>query len=101
MRLNDLPSGESVIQEKLKDPAFRAEWERTAVARAVAIRVVEYRTQHAMSQTELARRLGMKQPAIARLEAADHNPTFETLARLSSTLGIEFHIAVRPEGIAI
>ena len=101
MRLSDLPSAESVIQENLKDPAFRAEWERTAVARAVAIRVLEYRTQHGMSQTELGRRLGMKQPAIARLEAGEHNPSFETLVRLSSTLGIEFHIAVRPDGIAI
>lgn len=101
MRLNDLPSAEAVIAEKLKDPAFRAEWERTAVARAVALRVIEYRAQHRISQTELARRLGMKQPAVARLEAGEHNPSFETLSRLSSTLGIEFHIAVTPKGVAL
>lgn len=101
MRLSDLPSAESVIEENLKDPAFRAEWERTAVARAVATRVVEYRGQHGISQTEMARRLGMKQPAVARLEAGEHNPSFETLARLSSALGIEFHIAVTPDGVAI
>lgn len=101
MRLRDLPSAEAVIAENLKDPAFRAEWERTAVARAVAIRVLEYRAEHGVSQTELARRLGMKQPAVARLEAGEHNPSFETLARLSNALGIEFHIAVTPAGIAI
>ena len=101
MRLHDLPSAGTVIEAKLKDPMFRAEWERTAVARAVAIRVLEYRAQHGITQTELARCLGMKQPAIARLEAGEHNPSFETLARLSSTLGIEFHIAVRPDGIAM
>ncbi len=101
MRLNDLPSADAVIQQKLKDPVFRAEWERTAVARAVAIRVLGYRAQHGITQTELARRLGMKQPAVARLEAGEHNPSFETLARLSSSLGIEFHIAVTPEGVAI
>ncbi|MCA1846051.1 MAG: helix-turn-helix domain-containing protein [Actinobacteria bacterium] len=99
MRLSDLPSAESVIAQNLKDPAFRAEWERTAVARAVALRVLQYRTEHGISQTELARRLEMKQPAIARLEAGEHNPSFETLARLSSALGIEFHIAVTPEGV--
>jgi ribosome-binding protein aMBF1 (putative translation factor) len=101
VRLSDLPSAEAVIAEKLEDPAFRAEWERTAVARAVALRVIEYRAQHEISQTELARRLGMKQPAIARLEAGEHNPSFETLSRLSRTLGIEFHIAVTPHGVAI
>lgn len=101
MRLSDLPSAQAVLAKNLKDPAFRAEWERTAVARAVALRVVEYRAEHGISQTELARRLGMKQPAVARLEAGEHNPSFETLARLSSSLGIEFHIAVTPDGVAI
>ncbi len=43
----------------------------------------------------------MKQPAVARLEAGEHNPSFDTLARLSSVLGIEFHIAVTPAGVAI
>jgi hypothetical protein len=43
----------------------------------------------------------MKQPAVARLEAGEHNPSFDTLARLSSALGIEFHIAVTPAGVAI
>jgi hypothetical protein len=37
----------------------------------------------------------------ARLEAGEHNPSFDALARLSSALGIEFHIAVTPEGVAI
>ncbi|HEX9504974.1 MAG TPA: helix-turn-helix transcriptional regulator, partial [Acidimicrobiia bacterium] len=84
-----------------RDPAFRAEWERTTVARAVAVRLVEYRVEHELTQTALARKLGMKQPAIARLEAAEHNPSFDTLARLSSALGIEFRITVSPDGVAI
>ena len=91
---------EKVSADQLKDPAVRAEWERTAVARAVAVRLVEYRVEHALSQTSLARKLGIKQPAVARLEAGEHNPTFDTLARLASTLGIEFHIAVTPTGVA-
>ena len=101
VKLSDLKSADSVLAARLEDPAFRAEWERTAVARAVAVRVVEYRAQQGITQTELARRLGMKQPAVARLEGGGHNPSLETLARLSSALGIEFHIAVTPRGVAI
>jgi transcriptional regulator with XRE-family HTH domain len=71
------------------------------VARAVASRLVEYRVEHALSQAAVARRLGMKQPAVARLEAGGHNPSFDTLARLSSVLGIEFHIVVTAAGVAI
>ena len=101
MKLQKAQAADKVLARQLRDPRFRAEWERTAVARAVAARLVAYRAEHGLSQTALARVLGMKQPAIARLEAGEHNPTFDTLARLSSTLGIEFHIAVTPAGVAI
>jgi transcriptional regulator with XRE-family HTH domain len=47
------------------------------------------------------RQLGMKQPAIARLESGDHNPSIETLWKLASGLGIEFHIDVTPKGLAV
>jgi ribosome-binding protein aMBF1 (putative translation factor) len=101
MKLQSMRGSDKVTARQLKDPAVRAEWERTAVARAVAVRLVEYRAEHSLSQTALARQLGMKQPAVARLEAGEHNPSFDTLARLSSALGIEFHIAVTPAGVAI
>ncbi len=101
MKLQKMRASDKVVARQLKDPKFRAEWEGTAVARAVAARLVEYRVEHALSQTALARLLEMKQPAVARLEAGEHNPSFDTLARLSSALGIEFHIAVTPAGVAI
>jgi hypothetical protein len=34
MKLSDLRTSEEVLAGALRDPAFRAEWERTAVARA-------------------------------------------------------------------
>ncbi|MGH2850341.1 MAG: helix-turn-helix domain-containing protein [Solirubrobacteraceae bacterium] len=78
------------------DPGFRAEWERTALARAVAVAIVRYRAQHDLSQRELAERLGMKQPQVARLELGEVNPSIDTLMRVSGRLGIEFTIDVRP-----
>lgn len=94
MKLNELPTHDQVLTDHLKDPAFRTEWERTAVARVVANRIVAYRAEHRLSQSALARKLGMSQPAIARLELAEHEPTFATLARLSHILGINFHIDI-------
>ena len=83
--------------ERLRgDPAFRTYWERTALARAVAIRLVQYRVEQHLTQTELARWLEMRQPVIARLEAGEHNPSMETLLRLSNVLGMEFLIHVAP-----
>ena len=98
MKWSELTTGRKVLEEHLKDPAFRAEWERTALARAVAIRITKYRAEHGLSQTRLATQLGMKQPAVARLEAGDTNPSVETLIRISRALGIEFLLDVAPVG---
>lgn len=96
MKLRDMKTFDEVLTEDLKDPELRARWERTALARAVANRVIVYRTQRGLSQGELAEQLGMKQPQIARLESAEHNPTIETLIKLVNALDIEFVIDIHP-----
>lgn len=99
MKLSDLPTHEEVLAEHLDaDPEHRREWERTALARAVAVKVIAYRAEHGLSQTALAGRLKMSQPAVARLESGEHNPTFPTLLRLSDALGIELAIDIAPTG---
>jgi transcriptional regulator with XRE-family HTH domain len=92
---------EQVLAEQLEDPAFRAEWQRTALARAVANRVIAYRAEHGLSQADLARQLGVSQPAVARLEIGEHEPTFTTLSRLSQRLGIDFHIDITPTSVEL
>lgn len=102
MKLSEMKTNEELIAEHLRtDPEFRAEWERTALARAVAVAIVRYRSDHDLSQRELAERLGMKQPQVARLELGEVNPSIETLMRMSSRLGMEFTIDVRPAGAPV
>jgi transcriptional regulator with XRE-family HTH domain len=96
MKLSDMKTHDELLAEQLADPEFRAEWERTALARAVALRLVRYRTERDISQRDLAELLGMKQPQVARLERGDVNPGLETLMRLAGALEIEFTIDVRP-----
>ena len=59
----------------LQDTDFRAEWERTA----------------------LARLLGWRQPVVARLEAAEHYPTMDTLLTLARKLGLRVQVDVGPK----
>jgi transcriptional regulator with XRE-family HTH domain len=96
MKLSDMKTSEQVLADELLDPAFKAEWDRTAVARAVALKVLAYRTEHNLSQRALASKLGVTQPQVARLEAGEHNPTIDTLARLAQTFDIEFAIDIHP-----
>jgi transcriptional regulator with XRE-family HTH domain len=96
MKLSDMKTSEQVLEEELRDPEFQREWDRTAVARAVALKVLAFRTEHGLSQRTLAKKLDMTQPQLARLEAGEHNPTIDTLARLAQTLDLEFAIDIHP-----
>lgn len=94
--ISDLKTAEEFLEEQLQDPGFRAEWNRTALARAVSLGIISYRSAHGLTQTELARIIGIKQPAVARLEAGETNPSWETLSRISQALGIEFLVDIAP-----
>ncbi|MBI2301559.1 MAG: helix-turn-helix transcriptional regulator [Armatimonadetes bacterium] len=91
---------DEVLARHLQDPEFRAEWERTAVPRAVALWLVRYRAEHGLSQRALAARVGLQQPTIARLEAGDTEPKLSTLLRLSMALGTPVELLVGGDGVA-
>lgn len=96
-QLDNLKTHDELLAAQLADdPEFAREWERTAVARAVAIEVVRYRAEHDLTQTGLGRRLGMSQPQVARLESGDHNPSIETMMRLVRALDIELALDFAP-----
>jgi len=89
---------DQLVEESLQDPEFRAEWERTAPARALALRLVAYRAEHGLSQTALAKRLGVSQPAVARMELGEHLPTLGTLIKIADALDVEVLVDITPKG---
>jgi transcriptional regulator with XRE-family HTH domain len=93
--LSDLKTGEQVAAE------VAAELARTSVANQLAILIIRYRVEHGLTQTALARQLGLKQPAVARLEAGDHEPSVATLARLANKLGITLRLDVEPDSVVL
>src|SRR5439155_15391676 len=89
---------DDVIAERCaNDAEFRDYWNRTALARAVAIAVIRYRSERELSQRALARHLGMPYSQVARLELGEHNPSIDTLQRLAKGLGLRFIVAVAPD----
>ena len=100
-KLSDPTSADQIAAIELADPEIRREHDRTALAHAVAMRVIGYRVERGLSQTALARLLGMHQPAIARLEAGEHEPSLAMLSRLATRLGIEFHIDITSEAFSL
>lgn len=96
--MNRLIPNDDVLAQELEDPEFREQWERTALARWMALELSHYRAMHSLSQRELAEQLGMKQSQVARIETGEHNPSLGTLARLATGLDLELMIDIRPQG---
>jgi len=97
MTIDQLISHEELLAKELRDPEFRAEWERTALARWLAIEVAHYRAEHDLSQRQLAERLGVHQSDVARMETGEHTPTLDRLVRVAKGLDIELMIDIRPQ----
>ena len=100
-KLSESRTGEELLVEDVKDPDVAAELARTAVANQLAILVIQYRVNRGLTQTALARQLGMRQPAIARLEAGDHEPSVAMLARLANKLGITLRLDLTPDSVEL
>jgi DNA-binding XRE family transcriptional regulator len=94
-------TGDQLVADDRQDLELTAELARTAVASQLAILVTRYRVEHGLTQTALARQLGMRQPAVARLEAGDHEPSVTTLARLANKLGINLRLDLSPDSVAL
>lgn len=95
VKLSELRAEAEIHEQDLRDEEYRLEVERTQFANDVAIKVIQYRVSHGLSQAGLARRLGMRQPNVARLESGEHEPSLSTLARLSLALGLDFSVEVK------
>lgn len=76
----------------LNDRATSAAYEARRPVYTFALQLAELRHQKGLSQAALARRAGMKQSEVARIEAAEASPTFDTMARLLSAAGAELDI---------
>jgi transcriptional regulator with XRE-family HTH domain len=90
-----------VRAELLADPAVAAEYGNNLLAHQVALAVLQYRSEHSLSQRQLGKLLGMPQPNVARLEAGERLPTIETLAKLARVLGRDFTVEVTPEHVGL
>ena len=101
VKLSELPTADEVREHDMTDLEYRRELESTRLANDVAIKVIRYRADRGLSQSALARMLGMRQPNVARLESGDHEPSLSTLARLSSALGLDFTVIVKPDRMTL
>ena len=83
-------------RQLLKKPNIRKEYEALKPKYELIRSLIERRNELAISQRELARLIGMKQPAICRLERGDNNITVGTLFRVAKALDLDIEVKPKP-----
>jgi len=78
--------------ELLKNPQIRKEYEALKPKYDMIRGIIERRNQMHISQTQLAKMVGTKQPAISRLEKGDYNTTLSTFFKVANALNLDISL---------
>lgn len=89
------------LNEQLKDPEFRAEWEALEPERQIIRAIIDGREANDMTQKQLAEATGITQADISRLENGTANPSLRTLKRLAYGMGMQLKIEFVPNTPAV
>lgn len=83
-------------RELLANPEVRRHYEALKPKYEIIEAIIARRNELSISQRQLARLVGMQQPAICRLERGDRNITIGTLFRVADALNMDLGIHTRP-----
>jgi DNA-binding XRE family transcriptional regulator len=78
---------ETLRRKWMKDPKFRAEYERIGPEMELAMTLAEARRKAGLTQTTLAARMKTSQAAVARIKSGQSGPKWETIERYAQAIG--------------
>jgi predicted transcriptional regulator len=81
-------------KQLLKDTAVSRIYNELGPEFALVQMIIEKRIKKGLTQLELARRIGTKQSAIARLESGRYNPTLVFLERVAKALDGQLMVSI-------
>ena len=85
------------LNEQLRDPEFKAEWDSLEPERQIMRAILEGRDERDLTQKQLAEVTGIAQADISRFENGTGNPSLRTLKRLAEGLGMSLKVEFVPK----
>lgn len=86
------------IREQMRYPEFKKAWHDLDAEFELLKSLIEAREKAHISQADLAKKIGTKQPALSRLEKGGYRKaTFETLEKIADALGFRLTIKLEPK----
>ena len=84
------------LNEQMKDPEFKAEWDALDPEFSVIEAMLKARKESGLTQKQLSERTGIAQTDISKLERGNANPSLRTLQRLAAGMGMKVKIEFVP-----
>ena len=88
---------EDFLQEQLRDPELKKEYEALQPERAIIQAIIDARQHSGLTQKELSERTGIAQGDISKLERGNANPSIRTLQRLAAGMGMRLRLEFIPD----
>lgn len=88
---------EEIEKRWMKNPKFVRAWEKIEPEYQLARNLIGMRLKKKLSQAELAKKIGSKQPVISRLEAMSTTPSVSLLKRVAEALDTRLEIRFLPK----
>ena len=86
--------------ELMKDPEFKREYETIEPEFNIIKAMIDARKQSHLTQSELAKKTGIAQADISKLENGNANPTLALLKRLAEGMDMTLKLEFVPKSIA-
>ena len=87
------------LNEQLNDIEIRSEYEALQPEHALIQAMIDARQESGITQKELAKRTGIAQGDISKLERGNVNPSIRTFQRLAKVMGKVLKIEFVPEKV--
>ena len=82
------------LEKNMKDPEFKKEWDNLELEYQVQAELIKARLECNMTQAELAKKSGIRQSNISRIENGNAIPRLDTLEALAMAMGKSLKISI-------
>ena len=89
-----MKSYKKIKKKLLKDVGVRKAYKELGPEFELAKSIIEMRIKKGLTQAVLAKKIGTKQSAIARLESGSYNPSMVFLGRVASALNARLEVSL-------
>ena len=88
---------DNLLNEQLKDPTFKKEWEDIQPEMDIIRSMIDLRISQNLTQEDLAKRTGINQSDISKIENGTRNPSLKMIKRLADGMGMNVKIVFTPK----